>query len=170
MRTLTVEQDVEFLPQPNEIRVVLTASLPAVERITAAFALAFQGHLLLMTRLRDRRRGWDLPGGGVELGETTEQAMRREVYEETGARLGAARVIAYQWIIIRAPEPKGYRYPYPDSYMVFFRAPIERLDSFDGDHEAAGRGLLLPHRVRATQWGSKNPALYAAALATRQHG
>jgi ADP-ribose pyrophosphatase YjhB (NUDIX family) len=43
------------------------------------------GEVLLGRRNKDPRRGmWVLPGGGLEPGETWEQAARREVREETG--------------------------------------------------------------------------------------
>ena len=43
--------------------------------------------ILLMRRAgRDHRGEWGLPGGGIEKGETEEQAARREFEEETGHR------------------------------------------------------------------------------------
>jgi 8-oxo-dGTP pyrophosphatase MutT (NUDIX family) len=43
--------------------------------------------ILLMRRAgRDHRGEWGLPGGGIEKGETAEQAARRELEEETGHR------------------------------------------------------------------------------------
>ena len=49
----------------------------------------YQGLVLLIRRARPPRQGqWSIPGGLLELGETFEAAVRREVHEETGLELG----------------------------------------------------------------------------------
>ena len=49
-------------------------------------AVVLDGDLvLLIKRSKAPLKGqWSLPGGGVEVGETLEQAIAREVLEETG--------------------------------------------------------------------------------------
>ena len=48
------------------------------------------GRLLLVRRGHDPQRGrWSLPGGRVEAGESPEQAVEREVLEETGLAVRA---------------------------------------------------------------------------------
>jgi len=56
--------------------------------IEAAGAVVFdaEGRVLLIKENYDRER-WGFPGGAVELGETAEQAVVREVLEETGAAI-----------------------------------------------------------------------------------
>jgi 8-oxo-dGTP diphosphatase len=50
--------------------------------------------LLLIQRGHDPHRGlWSLPGGRVERGETVEQAIEREVREETGLEVSAGAVV-----------------------------------------------------------------------------
>ncbi|MGG0455429.1 NUDIX hydrolase [Bacillus mycoides] len=50
-----------------------------------------QGQILL----QQRRNGmWGVPGGVVELGESTEEAGRREVLEETGIEIGTLQLVS----------------------------------------------------------------------------
>lgn len=55
----------------------------AVERDDPLLPLGEGGRLLLV---RHPERGWEFPGGRVEAGETPEEAMHRELLEETGRR------------------------------------------------------------------------------------
>jgi 8-oxo-dGTP pyrophosphatase MutT (NUDIX family) len=47
----------------------------------SVYGVTVEGDAVLLVPQWD---GYDIPGGGIELGETTEDALRREVYEETG--------------------------------------------------------------------------------------
>ena len=48
-----------------------------------AYAIAFDGDRFLMV-WHKRRNGWEMPGGHIEEGETSEQAAAREFMEEAG--------------------------------------------------------------------------------------
>jgi ADP-ribose pyrophosphatase YjhB (NUDIX family) len=54
-----------------------------------AFALVERnGRYLVLKRSQDPYLGhWDLPGGFVEAGESPAEAVRREIFEETGLRV-----------------------------------------------------------------------------------
>ena len=54
------------------------------------------GRLLLIQRGHDPHRGlWSLPGGRIEAGESPEQAVVREVREETGLEVLPGRLVGH---------------------------------------------------------------------------
>lgn len=69
----------------------------------AAFITDKEGHLLVLRRKQDPGKGMlDLPGGFCDIGETKEEAIRREVKEETGLDVVEAKYLF--------SEPNKYRY------------------------------------------------------------
>ena len=61
--------------------------LNAPRHIVSAAVVATDsaGQILLV---RSPRRGWEMPGGQVEIGESLEEAAKREVFEESGIEVG----------------------------------------------------------------------------------
>jgi 8-oxo-dGTP diphosphatase len=80
-----------------------------------------EGRILICRRTREQSHAlkWEFPGGKVEPGETSEQALERELEEELGIR-GA-----------RGAEITRYEYSYPGKnpiLLIFFR-----VTEFDGE-------------------------------------
>ena len=86
------------------VREAVAEHRPVQKQRLSAYALATRQHAgatqVLLTRIGDSiRHGgglWTLPGGGVEHGENPAAAVRREVAEEAGIRVGAVRYHASQ--------------------------------------------------------------------------
>lgn len=63
---------------------------PDAPRVAVGALIIHQQQVLLVQRGRAPNFGaWTLPGGRVRLGETLQQAVEREVWEETGVRVRA---------------------------------------------------------------------------------
>jgi acetyl-CoA carboxylase carboxyl transferase subunit beta len=68
----------------------------------AVSAVIFQGtQVLLIVRGHEPAQGlWSLPGGGVEAGESLEEALVREVREETGLIIQVQLDVFHQDIVL----------------------------------------------------------------------
>jgi 8-oxo-dGTP diphosphatase len=67
----------------------VTSSEPARARVV----IVEEGRLALIKRVREGRTYYLFPGGGVEPGETPEQAAVREAWEELGVQVRLADVV-----------------------------------------------------------------------------
>lgn len=75
------------------------------------------GRILLQEKTFEA--GWFLPGGAIEPGEHPEEALVREVSEETGLVVQPTRLL----LMIGGP---AYRYEYPNGDRVEILGPIYR--------------------------------------------
>ncbi len=77
-----------------------SAPLPARPQLAVSAAIFRDGELLLVRRAVDPARGfYSLPGGRVEFGESLEQAVAREVSEETGLAIDVVGLAGFREVL-----------------------------------------------------------------------
>jgi 8-oxo-dGTP diphosphatase len=75
---------------------------PTRPYLAVSAAIFRDGRVLIVRRGRPPAHGlYTLPGGGVELGETLEQAVIREVREETGLAIAPIGLVGFREAIAR---------------------------------------------------------------------
>jgi len=64
------------------------------DKVKGVHGFCFCGDKLVVVYAEDKK-SWGPPGGGVELGETVEEAVVREILEETNMRVLKQKIIGY---------------------------------------------------------------------------
>lgn len=127
----------------------------------ACFIRDKEGHLLVVRRRCEPAKGTlDLPGGFAELDETLEEALQREVKEETGLTLRSFR----------------YLFSLPNRYLfsgfvvhtldAFFEGEVDSFDEVKVADDAAEAIVLTPDALCPEQFGlaSIKQALYKLGI------
>ena len=84
------------LTEPEGFRALLNSFLPR-KRAIAQMLVRDRGGRVLLCRLT-YKQDWDLPGGVVEVGESPQVAVGREVEEELGLLIPAGRLLLTDWL------------------------------------------------------------------------
>lgn len=103
------------------------AGLAGVIAVAGALITADDGRVLVVRQ--SYRDAWALPGGICEFGEPPHAGCAREVWEETGLRIEAGRLLAVDW------QPAGAEYGPGARPSVFF--------TFDGGIVPMGTQIIL---------------------------
>lgn len=106
-----------------------------LDSVTSVRCIVLRGGDVLV--LRKPNEDYILPGGRRESDESLEATLHREVLEETGWTIGQPQLIGCLHFRHLAPEPDGYRYPYPD-----FLQPVYVAEALEYNVDALGHDPL----------------------------
>jgi 8-oxo-dGTP diphosphatase len=141
---------------------------PSVPRVGVGAVVLDGPRVLLVRRGKAPLAGkWSLPGGLVELGETTREAVQREIAEECGLAIRVGEVAGVLDRVVRDGEGRiRYHWVLVD-YVAFVESgtlcaasdadeaqwvevdAVEQLDTTDGLMDMIRRAVTLAERGRS---------------------
>jgi ADP-ribose pyrophosphatase YjhB (NUDIX family) len=96
------------------------------------------GRALLIRRASEPLRGeWSIPGGMLELGETLEQGVARELLEETGLHVRVLELIEVFDRIVYRPNEEGAGGDDPERPRFHYVIADYLCERISGEHAAA---------------------------------
>jgi 8-oxo-dGTP pyrophosphatase MutT (NUDIX family) len=110
--------------------------------VTARALIVIGGKLLLVSNTGDY---WYTPGGRLEPGESLEQCLVREVFEETGLQVEVGNLIHVAEFI----EVEHSRHKIECYFVARTIGDIARIDWQDQDGPVEHRRLFTPEEIRS---------------------
>jgi len=115
---------------------------------TAIFITNRVGELLVVRRANEPAKGtFDLPGGFVDMYETAEEAIIREVEEETGLRISTSEYLF--------SLPNIYRYSGFDVHTIdlFYRYSVDSFSGVQAGDDAESLFILEKSQIQPEAFG-----------------
>jgi len=98
----------------------------------AALIFAFDSDQVVLAHIRDR--GWCIPGGRLDPGETADDAVRREAREEAGIEVGELQMLGTTVELVRGEN----EFP----VAISFAARVESFGDIPAGSESTGIRLV----------------------------
>lgn len=124
-----------------------------VKQITVFIGLVvYEGKILLTKRseseLKDAHLKWEFPGGKVDFGETPQEAVEREIEEETGVKVKVGRLLPYIHTVY-------WEYPWGMQHTIIFGFECKYVSEKKREHD---------HHVDSIAWVPLNEYLNLETL------
>ena len=131
----------------SRVKLTWKSNIPMPEKhlLSSSHGFCFYDGKLLMVYLKNR--GWDFPGGHLELGESPEACFKREAMEEAYVE-GKCTHLGCLKIDHHDNPAWDENSPYPIvGYQVFYKMDIHVLHPFAGQFESNQRIFINPDEV-----------------------
>ena len=134
-------------------------SYPTRPYLAVSAAIFRYDRILIVRRAQPPANGlYTLPGGGVELGETLEEAVIREVHEETGLTIEPVALAGYRQMIARDADGRIERH-----FVILPFAARWISGKIVLNEELAEAAWLLPSELSTMQTTEGLAVIVAAA-------
>jgi len=131
---------------------------PRYRRRHGAYAVIIGARGVLLTHQAAPRAEWQLPGGGIDPGESPLRALRREVMEETGWRVRPLRRLGAYRRFVYMPE---YDLWAEKLCRIYLARAVRRMGP---PKEAGHRAAWLPRAVALTWLDSDGDRAFLRAV------
>jgi cyclopropane fatty-acyl-phospholipid synthase-like methyltransferase len=136
---------VEWGGQPVKLTWLPDYNIKDEDIVTSVHAICVQNDKIVLSKIKNR--GFNYPGGHIEKGESLEEAIHREVYEEAYIRGDITYIGAIE--VNHKDNPHfdvTGKYPVV-GYQAFYRMDVKSCDSFLRENESLARIWVEPAEV-----------------------